>query len=288
MHMHPNFFILGAAKSGTTSLHYYLSQHPDIYISNPKEPPFFQSEYEKGLDYYWRTYFSGWNGEPIIGEAAPRNLYLPYVAQRIRDSFPGARLIVILRNPVTRIYSAWWMNVSLGLESLTFEQAVRESYRRIIENYPDQVDYRNNESRVRYRWYLDMGHYAEQLQRYYKLFPKSQIRVYLFDELISNPSSLLCDIFDFLGAQSITTTIDLTPRNTSVSKTMVPFFVAGRRFRLDTILPPRIRILLRNHLLRFGRAPIMSDDIRMWLQNYYNPHNQRLAQLLGRDLSGWN
>jgi hypothetical protein len=90
----PNFFILGAAKCGTSSLRGYLSRHPEVFMSDPKEPFFFEAEYEKGFDFYWRRYFSDWQGEPAIGEARHRNLFLPYVTKRIAASVPDAKLLM--------------------------------------------------------------------------------------------------------------------------------------------------------------------------------------------------
>src|SRR5687768_11767835 len=91
----PNFLILGAARSGTTTLHEYLPLHPDVYMSMPKEPLFFEAEYRRGLDYYWRTYFRGWRGQQLVGEARVANLLLPFVVDRIAESVPDAKLIVI-------------------------------------------------------------------------------------------------------------------------------------------------------------------------------------------------
>ena len=96
----PDFFILGAAKAGTTSLFELLKLHPDVFMSSPKEPFFFEYEYEKGLGFYSRTYFRGWNGQKRIGEARVSHLLLPFVPGRIRASRPEARLIAILRDPV--------------------------------------------------------------------------------------------------------------------------------------------------------------------------------------------
>jgi hypothetical protein len=90
----PSFFILGAAKCGTTSLHGYFGQHPEICVSEPKEPLYFESEYERGVSYYFNRYFGHWSGEPIVGDARHRNLYLPYVPDRIFRYNPSARLIV--------------------------------------------------------------------------------------------------------------------------------------------------------------------------------------------------
>src|SRR3972149_6925354 len=127
----PNFLVLGAAKAGTTSLCHYLAQHPDVFIPEVKEPIFFDAEYERGLDYYWKKYFSRWSGQPAVGEGRVFNLYLPFVPPRIRESIPGAKLIAVLRNPVERAYSHWWHRFSYRDEILPFHEAIRENLSRI-------------------------------------------------------------------------------------------------------------------------------------------------------------
>src|SRR5204862_1223537 len=104
----PSFFVVGAAKSGTTSLHVYLDQHPDIFMSKPKEPFFFEAEYDRGPEYYYRRYFGGWNGQREVGESRHRNLYFPYIPARIHSYNPNARIIAVLRNPAERAISHWW------------------------------------------------------------------------------------------------------------------------------------------------------------------------------------
>ena len=113
----PTFFILGTSKAGTTSLHHYLAQHPDILMSDPKEPPYFRLEYERGAEYYWRTYYRRWSGQRQVGDGSPQNLYLPFVAPRIAASVPDAKLIVLCRHPVDRAVSAWWHNSRAGLRA---------------------------------------------------------------------------------------------------------------------------------------------------------------------------
>jgi hypothetical protein len=85
----PTFLILGTSKAGSTSLYHYLSQHPDVFMSEPKESLFFCMEYERGPDYYWQSYFKAYGGQKEIGDACTKNLYLPFVARRIADTPPG-------------------------------------------------------------------------------------------------------------------------------------------------------------------------------------------------------
>jgi hypothetical protein len=126
----PNFLILGAARCGTNTIYHFLSRHPDVLMSTPKEPFFFEAEYERGLEYYWKTYLD-WRGQRAVGEARPANLFLPYVPLRVRDSIPEARLVAILRNPAQRAFSHWWMKRSRGLEDLSFEAAIDDNLARL-------------------------------------------------------------------------------------------------------------------------------------------------------------
>jgi len=95
----PDFVILGAAKCGTTSLYAYLGQHPDVFLSctspSTDETFFFETEYERGWQYYWDRYCQGWNGEKVVGASRAFNLLLPFVTSRIRESLPKARLIAV-------------------------------------------------------------------------------------------------------------------------------------------------------------------------------------------------
>ena len=95
-----NFMIGGVGKAGTTSLHYYLSQHPNIYMSEKKETWFFILEHEKGAEYYESRYFSNHHGEKAIGEATPGYLDVIRARQRIWNYNPDMKLIFILRNPI--------------------------------------------------------------------------------------------------------------------------------------------------------------------------------------------
>lgn len=198
----PNFFIIGAAKSGTSSLYMYLNQHPEIYMSPIKEPHFFSydsvSKMTSGpgdtinqaitnLGSY-KQLFSGVKAESAIGEASTSYLYRPEAAKRIHDMIPSAKLIVVLRNPTERAFSAYMHVVRDQRESArNFKEALSKETKRTKENW-DPI------------WHFTkVGYYHEQLTRYYNLFPKEQIKVYLYDELVENPQMLLCDLFKFLS-----------------------------------------------------------------------------------------
>src|SRR3712207_4104321 len=126
----PNFLVIGAMKSGTTALYYYLEQHPEIYMSPVKEPNFFSQENAADTVTHIGTYeqlFKGASGKKAIGEASHSYLYEPRAAAEIRRYVPKVKLIAILRNPIDRAYSHFLHMVRSGTEPLDdFAQALRE------------------------------------------------------------------------------------------------------------------------------------------------------------------
>src|SRR5438132_2136896 len=140
----PNLFLLGAAKCATTSVHAALARHPEICMSNPKEPYFFECQFARGVEFYLETYYSSWAGEAVVGEARHRNLYLPYVPERIWQVNSKARLLVLVRNPIDRAHSNWWNNFRRGIEPLGFDAALREDLARIraglTVSQPDEIE----------------------------------------------------------------------------------------------------------------------------------------------------
>ena len=219
----PNFIILGAAKSGTTALHNYLGQHPDIFVTLKKEPKFFtfygetpdtdgtadaegrqRYEYVKRGSIYdldaYHALFETVADETAIGESSPMYLYCPRSAQRIYEYDPGMKLIAILRDPVERAFSHY-MQYSIqvqGDEYLpTFEKAIAA----------EPIDHPH--IWYSFRHYVRLGFYYRQLQRYFDRFDANQIRVYLYEDLKHDSQQLFQDIFQFLNVDDAFT-IDTT------------------------------------------------------------------------------
>jgi hypothetical protein len=256
----PSFFVLGAAKAGTTSLHHYLDQHPEIFMSKPKEPFFFEAEYDRGARFYFSKYFGGWKGERLVGESRHRNLFLPFVPRRIHAYNPDAKLIAILRNPAERAVSHWWHWYSRNLEPLPLEDALQRDFERIAEErgiiddstlFSRHVKSLDLNGQSCCRTYLDSGYYCEQLQRYIELFGRSRLHIILFDDMAADSACVTSSVFRFLGVRSDSSvSIDCTPINRSIE----------------------------------GMRLYLTDRVRSWLIDHFAPHNRRLEQLLERHL----
>lgn len=296
----PTFLLLGAAKCGTTSLAHYLSQHPDVCFSKPKEPIFFEAEWEQGLDHYWRTYFHGWRGEAAVGEGRTWNLYLPFVVPRIREALPEARLVALLRDPVERVHSHWWHRHSRGQEPLGFAAAVEADRARIERGEGFEGDegarrwkaglYRDSPS-TGHRVLLDLGFFAEQIERYRERFPAERIRIVLQEDLAADLAGVMRGLFGFLGVDPEVPVTDASPRNVRGDRVRSPAarraLFAARALGLRRLVPPGLRRRQRAIFERSAQRAPLDSGLRRELVAYYEPHNARLERLLGRDLSAW-
>lgn len=223
----PEFVIIGAQKSGTSSLYNYLSQHSQIQhpLVHKKEVHFFdggldpkKDSYRNGIRWY-RAHFpleKGKNNERIIcGEASPLYLFNPLVPNRMKESIPNTKLIVILRDPVERAISHYFHNKRHGLENLSFEEAIMKEEKRVFPAFNN-----NNFKDFRYIHYSYKmrGQYAEQINRYLKLFPRRNIFITKSSDFFRDPRLKLSHIFDFLGILDESSKLDVTPKNIGKNK----------------------------------------------------------------------
>ena len=294
----PNFFIIGAARSGTSSLYEYMRQHPQIFFPELKEPMYFAFQPQelcfKGpgdeagmnrkavadLEAY-QTLFKKVKGETRIGEASANYLYHACVAKNIRASLPEAKLICILRNPVERAYSSYLYTLRDGRETEeSFESALAKEDQRIAENWCDIWHYQRG------------GFYYQQLHRFYQVFPYKQIKVILQEDLKSNPQRVLSGLFEFLGVDSqFQADVDVAynqggkPRNRLLNR------VLTRPSRIKQFLRPLTpRVLLCAYITMKHRnlsRPELSHETHRQLLEAYRGDIENLQQLLSRDLSHW-
>lgn len=181
----PDFIIIGTWKSGTTSLHHYLERNPEIcmapvevnYFSVPSHRPGQQRPKKGNLQWYRDTFFSHCNESLIIGEKSPSYLWGRKVPEKVRRNYPNVKLVVLLRNPVDRLHSHWWMDICKGRYNITLEQYVKQ-----VES--------------KYR----SGFYAEQLKRWFKYFPREHFLFLSSEEFFDDNKRVLSQILNFVGS----------------------------------------------------------------------------------------
>jgi Sulfotransferase family len=296
----PNFLIIGAMKSGTTSLYHYLAQHPQIYMSSVKEPKFFALEGTtwdaeplgsgglakiKGIR-DWNTYqelFSGVSGETAIGEASPLYIYAPLAAEKIRQTLPDVKIIAILRHPVDRAYSHFLHWVQRELEPLgaDFLKVWNEEDARVALDWSPNYHYKHR------------GFYYNQLKRYYDRFEKDRIRVYLLEDLQRDPIALTRDLFDYLEVDP--SFVPQTDRKYNVSKIPKNSQLKQLLDRpnllkkvLKPFIPPAWRDRLKNNFKQKNTIkPQLDPELRHRLTQDYREDILKLQDLIQKDLSLW-
>lgn len=245
----PNFVILGAQRGGTTSLFDYLARHPQVIPAFRKEIHFYDLHYSRGVGWY-RAHFpmARQMSEGVItGEATPNYLVHPDAPRRLRTVTPDARLVVMLRDPTERAYSAWRLRSSEGRETVTFEEAVTRE-----QQNPDPVitDYHEDPKGVgdaiRFL-YLAKSRYAEQFERWLEFFPLDQFTVITSEDLFSHPDQVLSELSEALD-------IDLWEPGSFPALNQVP-------------------------------SASIDPGLRRELLEYFRPHNERLEVLLSRQFN---
>lgn len=195
----PDFVIIGAQKSGTTSLYHYLTCHPQVLRASSKEVHFFDAQFEKGSRWY-QSFFplqqtiallSNIFCVPVVtGEATPSYLVDPEIPEKVQSILPNVKLIALLRHPVERAFSAHQMNVRQGIESRSFETAIEDELRGDIRGGQEKPPL-----------YLARGDYHTQLKTWRQHFPEEQTLVIRAEDLFSSPDSVFLEVQKFLGLQ---------------------------------------------------------------------------------------
>ncbi len=192
-----DFLIIGAQKSGTTTLFKLLSEHPDIYMPEGKEAPFFtkDEEYSKGIEKFMEDFFSESTQGQLLGKATPHYLSDPRAAPRIKDNLPKVKLIAILREPTERALSHFRMSTRKGLEKRNFEQVISDS---LVARTLSMARNITVGEAAETSTYVVWGEYGRLLNRYQKLFPKQQFLILFTNDLKDRPDVVMKRILDFL------------------------------------------------------------------------------------------
>ena len=291
----PNFFIVGAAKSGTTSLADYIGQHPSVYMSPVKEPFFFVEDYGWSNEAEYLDLFSDVTNENAIGEASTGYLYDKGAASRIFNFSPEAKIIIILRNPIDMAYSYWKFMSLVGNEKLSFEDAIdiNEQEFRFTSHFKEQA----------VNWwasyiYLDRAMYANQVKNYIQVFGESRVKLLIFEEFISDPIRLCRDVFEFLGVDN--TFIPVMKKLNEGGEMRfkkLPFhridFAPRLRRILRKLLPApareKVRLFLRKLNTKPSNQSKINDLTKQMLVKFFKPDVENLQNSFCIDLKKyWN
>jgi hypothetical protein len=257
--MLPSFLIVGAERGGTTSMYYYLSQHPALFSSilPKKEVHFFDLAYHRGLGWYQahfplvaraRLVTRGTGVAPAAYEGSPYYMFHPLAAERINRDLPGVRVIALLRDPVERAYSAHSNQFGMGHEKEPFERALELEDARLAGEQERLASDPTYYSRRHWLFsYRTRGHYIEQLERMERVFGRERMHVIDSGDFFADPQTTYHQTLDFLGIPRLGNPT-FTPKN-------------GRT-----------------------RSP-MPESLRASLEEHYRPYDERLAVWLGREPS---
>jgi Sulfotransferase family len=297
----PDFFVAGAPKAGTTALHAALARHPALYMSAVKEPKFFLTDgpppaqggpgdAKTYREHVWRRadYEALFDGAPpgtLRGESTPFYLYSRDAQRRIEALVPDARLIVVVRDPVERAHSNWTHLWSAGLDPIDdFVQACAAEDQRIAAGWADFWHYRR------------LGLYGQQLQHLYSVFPREQVLVFRYRDLIDDPPGTLDRICAFLGVEpgrigevpreNVTAHPELTRRHQNLSRVVracsaVATWLPGH--------PAKVMIDRLERRLQQNAAPRrpLTWAERQALIPYFEADIRLLGDLTGEDFSHW-
>ena len=318
MNKKPNFFIVGAAKSGTTSLYHYLNQHPEIYMCPIKEPNFhskdfiiseFNENYKKRIELDLKKYlkekklppkhsahikrlneylelFREVKNEKAIGEISNGYLYSKVAAKNIYEFDKNAKIIIILRDPVKRAFSGWLMELRLAAESeKDFITAVIKDYKKKKKGWGISYNY------------IEGGLYYEQVKRYFDVFPKDQIKIIIFEKMVQNMRDVIGGILKFLNV-NINFKIDISEK---YNVKELPRFPIINQF-IDKIISFKcIKIKLeyytqflnknfkcyKNILFSKKGLPSLSKSDIKYLIPFFKEDIEKLSELVKYDFSDW-
>ena len=273
----PDFLVIGALKCGTTWLDLQLREHRDLHLpSTIKEINFFTREYARGLDWY-RSF---WADAPVDrhpgarrGEVSPGYFANPEAAARIRRHLPEVRLVVVLREPVRRLYSQYtfWIQDT--------------GYAGDFETYV--VEHGNA---------VETGFYDVHIRRFMELFPREQLKIVIFEEMITSPADILRELRPHLGvpADGPWSVADIGKVNRTARPLFPRYSRAARKAaaclrgrNADWIVDVGGRLGFRDLAYRGRSFPEMPEEAREAYRRVYRPHVRALESFLGRRIEVW-
>ena len=286
--------IIGAQKSGTTSLLRYLGEHPNCIAHPQKEFAYFvdNDEYGRGFEKAYFKYYSNQIIAPDVKIVCKNaGIYVDEEALlRLKENNPKCKLIFILRNPIERTYSSYLMEKNYG--SVEFE----------FSDLPELIKrHEENDNSWGFNFFIDFGHYAHYLKKIYRHFPKEQVKVLLYRDLRDNALGTCKELYNFIGIDpDFEPNVSVKHNVTQKTRSQTYAKLSKKLLANDTIFKKILKLFIKeNSIYKYGefvrdinktndKHEIMNNDVRDFLINYYKPHNEELEKLIGKDLSDWN
>lgn len=296
-----DFLVLGTAKAGTTSLYDLLDRHPATCMSQPKETWYFDGEVtDFSIETYRERHFPKRAQGKRLGEVATSYLYCPHVARRIASALPNARLIAVLRDPIARAYSDWWMMHTRGFDPLSFDEAIENNLERLdkgrdLSSAADWADHladiRKNGA-LRYRTYVDYGFYGTQLRRYEDARRDGRLMILQFEKMKRDGLSYLEKVFEFLDLSIPQPDVLLEaiaePKNEALpSRSIGQLVEFSHRVGISERVPNNVKQVIKRWLSGRREAPAISQQTRSRLINMYASQWNELRSYQELELSLW-
>lgn len=294
----PTFFVAGAAKSGTSSLHAYLAQHANVFMTEVKEPHYFafDDRYLHGRAWY-RSLFSQGMRATARGESSTGYMVFPRVPERIQRDVHDPRFIFVLRNPVDRCYSHYRWMMGLGLESRSYEDAFLSD--RSAEPDPQRGHFGN------FKFYCQYGLYGKWVARYLATFRRDRLCIVTAESLRRSPLDAVNLCFQFLGVDELPAIASTEKNRTGrllcppIYWSLVWFFgyskfprllhrISAKRF--SRACDRALRWLYEARDTRFQRDvayPPITREQRGWTAQFYSEDVSHLRSLTGQPFVEW-
>lgn len=304
--IHPNFFLVGASKCGTTAMATYLRAHPQIFVPELKEPHFFGSDLEfrrnfaRGPEWFqptaeqYRRFYSEVTVETRSGDASAMYLYSRNAPREIQEFCPRADVLIMLRNPVDMMYSLychWLYILNEDIDSFARALAAEEDRKQGLR-IPPKAYFAGG---LQYR---EMWRFAAHVERYLEHFGRDRVKILLHDDLKHDPAGMYREVLEFLDVR-----VDFEPEFTIVNPSMrvrsraLQHFIINLPGLVRWMLKPLVdnwatrRLLERTaQLINIQRTPRppMDPQLRAMLQRELAPDVAALSDLLDRDLTHWS
>lgn len=296
----PNFFIVGAPKSGTTALSVFLSEHPQIFFSDPKEPEYFAKDLKKpqnwlcGKDFneYQKLFESANEKHLVVGEGSVMYMFSKTAIREIYNFNPEAKLIIIVRNPLDLAYS-FHEHLRFDFEEdqgdFAKAWALQEKRKKGL-NLPKNI---RNPS---YLQYGEVAMLGNQVEKVFNIFPSNQIKIIVYDDFIKSNRKEYLKVLKFLGVQDdkrkefnrYNERLNHKWRGLSVFRRKLPkgmqIFIRVLNENL-TKLPYGERIGFTNRT-KINRKPL-PQSLKREMSDFFRDDVKKLSKIINRDLNYW-